>query len=133
MKEKADAVLVSKVVTQHNIHLKDFKDLVARAKKLGLESNEVRRRNFIKKDQFPYVSPSGNVYDSGDYEASLNLLLEKADYDQLRREQLAAQARGRLVGIGVASSIEPGLTGPPMLALASPRIFSRTSSPRESC
>src|SRR5436190_1551189 len=36
------------------------------AKKLGLESNEVRRRNFIKKDQFPYVSPSGNVYNSGD-------------------------------------------------------------------
>src|SRR5262245_45594141 len=99
------------------------------AKKLGLEANEVRRRNFIKKDQFPYVSPSGNVYDSGDYEASLNLLLWKAGYDSLRREQQAARAEGRLLGIGVASSIEPGLTGPPMLALASPRIFSRTSSP----
>ncbi len=99
------------------------------AEKLGLESNEVRRRNFIKKDQFPYVSPSGNVYDSGDYEASLNLLLSKAGYDDLRREQQAARAQGRLVGIGVVSSIEPGLTGPPMLALASPRIFSRTSSP----
>jgi CO/xanthine dehydrogenase Mo-binding subunit len=99
------------------------------AKKLGLESNEVRRRNFIKKEQFPYVSPSGNVYDSGDYEASLNLLLEKSGYDQLRREQQVARAQGRLLGIGVVSSIEPGLTGPPMLALASPRIFSRTSSP----
>jgi CO/xanthine dehydrogenase Mo-binding subunit len=59
----------------------------------------------------------------------LNLLLAKAGYDQLLREQQAARAQGRLVGIGVASSIEPGLTGPPMLALASPRIFSRTSSP----
>src|SRR5256712_1344215 len=99
------------------------------AKKLGLESNEVRRRNVIKKNQFPYVSPSGNVYDSGDYEASLSLLLSKAGYDELRREQQVARAEGRLLGIGVVSSIEPGLTGPPMLALASPRIFSRTSSP----
>src|SRR4029434_3252048 len=64
-----------------------------------------------------------------DYEASLNLLLAKAGYDELRREQQAARAQGRLLGIGVVSSIEPGLTGPPMLALASPRIFSRTSSP----
>ena len=80
------------------------------AKKLSLASNEVRRRNFIKKDQFPYVSPSGNIYDSGDYEASLNLLLSKAGYDQLRREQQAARDKGRLVGIGVVSSIEPGLT-----------------------
>src|SRR5438094_428560 len=62
------------------------------AKKLGLESNEVRRRNFIKKDQFPYVSPSGNVYDSGDYEASLSLLLSKAGYDELRREQQVKRA-----------------------------------------
>ena len=99
------------------------------AKELGLERNEIRRRNFIKKDQFPYVSPSGNIYDSGDYEASLQLLLDKSGYDQLLREQEQARAQGRLVGVSVVSSIEPGLTGPPMLALASPRIFSRTSSP----
>jgi CO/xanthine dehydrogenase Mo-binding subunit len=74
-------------------------------------------------------SPSGGVYDSGDCQASLNLLLAKADYEQLLREQQTARAQGRLVGIGVVSSIEPGLTGPPMLALASPRIFTRTSSP----
>jgi len=97
--------------------------------KLGIERTELRRRNFIRKDQFPYVSPSGNVYDSGDYEASLDLLLHKADYDRLLREQREARAAGRLLGIGIAGSIEPGLTGPPMLALAAPRIFSRTSSP----
>jgi CO/xanthine dehydrogenase Mo-binding subunit len=99
------------------------------ARKLGIDANEIRRRNFIKKDQFPYTSPSGNIYDSGNYEGSLDLLLAKAGYDQLRREQQQGRAAGKLLGIGIASSIEPGLTGPPMLALASPRIFTRTSSP----
>jgi CO/xanthine dehydrogenase Mo-binding subunit len=99
------------------------------AQELGLERNEIRRRNFIKKDQFPYVSPSGNIYDSGDYEGSLELLTARAGYEELLREQRAARSDGRLIGLSVVSSIEPGLTGPPMLALASPRIFSRTSSP----
>jgi CO/xanthine dehydrogenase Mo-binding subunit len=99
------------------------------AKELELERNEIRRRNFIKQDQFPYVSPSGNIYDSGDYEASLRLLTERAGYEELLSEQRAARSQGRLIGLSVVSSIEPGLTGPPMLALASPRIFNRTSSP----
>lgn len=99
------------------------------AKELGLDRMEIRRRNFIKKESFPYVSPSGNVYDSGNYEGSLDLLHEKSGYPALLREQEEARSQGRLVGLSVVSSIEPGLTGPPMLALASPRIFSRTASP----
>lgn len=99
------------------------------ATELGLDRMEIRRLNFIKKESFPYVSPSGNVYDSGNYEGSLELLREKAGYPELLREQEEARSRGRLVGLSVVSSIEPGLTGPPMLALASPRIFTRTASP----
>jgi len=99
------------------------------AKELGLDRIEIRRRNFIKKESFPYVSPSGNIYDSGNYEGSLDLLLEKAGYPKLLREQEEARSKGRLVGLSVVSSIEPGLTGPPMLALASPKIFTRTASP----
>jgi CO/xanthine dehydrogenase Mo-binding subunit len=99
------------------------------AQELGLDRMEIRRQNFIKKDSFPYVSPSGNIYDSGNYEGSLDLLLEKAGYSQLLREREEARSQGRLVGLSVVSSIEPGLTGPPMLALASPRIFTRTASP----
>lgn len=99
------------------------------AKELALDRMEIRRLNFIKKESFPYVSPSGNVYDSGNYEGSLDLLHKKAGYPELLREQEEARSEGRLVGLSVVSSIEPGLTGPPMLALASPRIFSRTSSP----
>ena len=99
------------------------------AKELGVDRIEIRRRNFIKKDEFPYTLSSGNVYDSGNYEASLDLLLEKARYPELLKEQEEARRQGRLVGLSVVSSIEPGLTGPPMLYLASPRIFNRTASP----
>lgn len=96
---------------------------------LGIDRIELRRRNFIPKDQFPYTLSSGNVYDSGDYEGSLNLLLERAGYAELLADQERARAEGRLVGLAVVSSIEPGLTGPPMLVHASPRIFTRTASP----
>ena len=60
---------------------------------VGNGPNEIRRRNFIKKEEFPYVSPSGNVYDSGDYEASLNLLLEKSGYAQPAGTAGGARAR----------------------------------------
>ncbi len=99
------------------------------AKELAMDPIELRRHNLINKDSFPYELPSGNVYDSGNYEEGLRMLLEKSDYDQLKREQEQARSNGRLVGLSVVSSIEPGLTGPPMLSLASPRIFTRTSSP----
>src|SRR3989440_5850254 len=57
------------------------------AYELGMEPAELRRRNFIGKDQFPYTSATGFVYDSGDYHAALDLALEKVGYEDLRREQ----------------------------------------------
>jgi CO/xanthine dehydrogenase Mo-binding subunit len=99
------------------------------AKQLGLDPVEMRRKNFIPKTDFPYTLPSGNIYDSGDYEGSLDLLLDKGGYAELQREVEEARAAGRLVGLSVVSSIEPGLTGPPMLVHLSPRIFTRTASP----
>jgi CO/xanthine dehydrogenase Mo-binding subunit len=99
------------------------------AGQLGLDPIDIRRRNFVPSEDFPYTLPSGNVYDSGDYAASLDLLLQTSGYADLVQERDRAQAEGRLVGLSVVTSIEPGLTGPPMLVLLSPRIFSRTSSP----
>jgi len=99
------------------------------AKELRMDPVELRRHNLIPKDAFPYEVPSGNLYDSGNYEEGLRMLLEKSGYEELKREQAKARSEGRLVGLSVVSSIEPGLTGPPMLYLASPRIFTRTSSP----
>jgi carbon-monoxide dehydrogenase large subunit len=73
---------------------------------LGLDPAEVRRINFIKKDQFPYKTPFGANYDTGDYEKALDRALEVSGYRQLRAEQQAARERGELMGIGLASYVE---------------------------
>ena len=79
-------------------------DLVAR--ELGMDPAEVRRRNFIQPDQFPYKSAAGAVYDTGDYELALNKALEMVDYQNLRAEQARKKADGTLMGIGISSYIE---------------------------
>lgn len=79
-------------------------DAVAHA--TGLDPAEVRRRNFVQPDQFPYKSQAGYTFDTGDYEQALDKLLEFVDYQQLRRDQEEARAEGRLVGLGVAAYVE---------------------------
>jgi CO/xanthine dehydrogenase Mo-binding subunit len=91
----------------HNCVLEQMMDIAARG--LDLDPAELRRRNFIPKDAFPYTIASGNEYDSGDYELVLDKALELADYPALRRQQAEARAEGRCVGIGVVSAIEPGV------------------------
>ncbi len=79
-------------------------DLVARD--LGLDPIEVRRRNLIPADRFPYRTPLGFVYDSGDYGRALERVLLLVEYPQRREEQLRARTNGRLLGIGVALYVE---------------------------
>jgi carbon-monoxide dehydrogenase large subunit len=81
------------------------------AKALDLDPIEARRRNFIRPDQFPYKTPGGSVYDSGDYELATKRALEMAGYQQLREEQQAARERGEIMGIGVATTIEVSAQG----------------------
>ncbi|HEY7560516.1 MAG TPA: xanthine dehydrogenase family protein molybdopterin-binding subunit [Candidatus Binatia bacterium] len=81
-------------------------DAVARA--LNQDRAEIRYRNFIQPDQFPYDTPSGQTYDSGDYPEMLRKALALADYDSLRREQAQGRKEGRLLGIGIATAVEPG-------------------------
>ena len=83
-------------------------DLIARD--LHIDAAEIRRRNLIRPEELPYTSATGNVYDSGSYHAALERLLEAAKYDDLRREQAAARAQGRHLGIGLSCFVE--LTGP---------------------
>ncbi|HEX3245074.1 MAG TPA: xanthine dehydrogenase family protein molybdopterin-binding subunit [Chloroflexota bacterium] len=80
------------------------------AAEVGLDPAEVRRRNMIPAGAFPYVTPSGGCYDSGDYQATFDLLLEQADYGNLRRAQQQARAEGRLVGIGLATTVDPSVS-----------------------
>ena len=82
------------------------------AYELGMDPADLRLKNFIEKDQFPYTSATGFVYDSGDYHAAMNLALEKVSYRELRKEQEEARARGELVGIGLASFTEIVGAGP---------------------
>jgi len=82
------------------------------AYELGMDPADLRLKNFIEKDQFPYTSATGFVYDSGDYHAAMNLALEKVSYRELRKEQEEARARGELVGIGLASFTEVVGAGP---------------------
>ena len=82
------------------------------ARKLNIDPGEIRRRNFIPPDQFPYETGGGNLYDSGEYERALDLLLKNADWPALIAEREAARAEGRLVGLGLASYVEVCGIGP---------------------
>jgi carbon-monoxide dehydrogenase large subunit len=82
------------------------------AYELGIDPADIRRKNFIDKERFPYTSPTGFVYDSGDYHRALELALQNAGYDEFRREQAEQRAEGKLWGIGLASFTEVVGAGP---------------------
>jgi carbon-monoxide dehydrogenase large subunit len=77
------------------------------ARDLGLDRLEIRRKNFIRSDQFPYRTGVNVEYDSGDYEKSLTEALRLSDYDQMMQYRDAARARGELVGVGISTFVEP--------------------------
>ena len=79
---------------------------------LGMDPVELRRKNLIQPEQFPYTTKTGWVYDSGEYERALDLALDMAGYDELRREQAEKRERGELMGIGVAFFTEAVGAGP---------------------
>jgi carbon-monoxide dehydrogenase large subunit len=79
-------------------------DLVA--ERLRLDPAEVRRRNLIPREAYPFTSATGYTYDSGDYPKALEEALAAVEYDKLRHEQETARAEGRLVGIGIACYTE---------------------------
>jgi aerobic carbon-monoxide dehydrogenase large subunit len=76
------------------------------ADRLGLDPAEVRRRNLIPPEAYPFTSASGLVYDSGDYPRALADALALAGYERLRAEQATARASGRLLGVGLSCYTE---------------------------
>lgn len=78
------------------------------AREIGMDPAEVRRRNLIGKDEFPYTTPVETVYDVGDYHRALDLALEMAGYEELRAEQARRRAAGavRQLGIGLSCYVE---------------------------
>jgi carbon-monoxide dehydrogenase large subunit len=82
------------------------------AGELGIDPAQLRLRNLLRPEQFPYESRTGWVYDSGDYEATLRKALAIAGYEELRREQAERRARGELMGIGIGFFTEAVGAGP---------------------
>jgi aerobic carbon-monoxide dehydrogenase large subunit len=87
------------------------------ARELGIDPPELRRRNFIQPDQFPYETPVALVYDTGDYEASLDKALKLVDYAGFAERRRASEARGKKRGIGFSCYIEACGLAPSQLAI----------------
>jgi carbon-monoxide dehydrogenase large subunit len=82
------------------------------AQRLEMDPAELRLKNFIPPEKFPYRSALGWEYDSGNYPAALRKAMEKIGYAELRKEQAAKRARGELMGIGISSFTEIVGAGP---------------------
>jgi 2-furoyl-CoA dehydrogenase large subunit len=120
-------VLTNRVATGPNrgygcqqIYLEQERTIDAAAAKLGMDPAELRRKNLIRADEMPYEAPTGGCYDSGDYPRAFDLALEKAGYAELRAMQAEARAEGRLVGIGIATAVDPSVSNMGYITVALP-------------
>jgi carbon-monoxide dehydrogenase large subunit len=86
------------------------------ARRIGMDPVEVRRKNFIPADRFPYNTATGLIYDSGNYAPALDKAVRIADYAGFRRQQEEARRQGRWLGIGVVSYLEICGLGPSQVA-----------------
>lgn len=88
------------------------------ARELGIDPAEIRRRNLVTPGQMPYPAAAGAIYDAGDYPACLERVLDLAEYAELCAWRDAARAEGRLVGIGMATVVEPSVSNMGYISLA---------------
>ncbi|TLZ72451.1 MAG: xanthine dehydrogenase family protein molybdopterin-binding subunit, partial [Methanobacteriota archaeon] len=82
------------------------------ARKLKKDPAEIRRKNFIPADKFPYATAMGLTYDSGNYPGTLDKALDKVGYENLRKEQSEGRRKGKLMGIGLSTYVEICGLGP---------------------
>jgi CO/xanthine dehydrogenase Mo-binding subunit len=75
---------------------------------LGIPTDEIRLRNYIRPEEFPYTTPNGCVYDSGNYPRMLEVAKERIGWDEWKGKQLAARKKGRLIGIGIGTTLDSG-------------------------
>jgi 2-furoyl-CoA dehydrogenase large subunit len=88
------------------------------AAELKMDPAEVRFKNFIQADQFPYTTATGGIYDAGDYPKAFQMALDKIDYKKMRKEQQQTRKEGRYVGIGLATVVDPSVTNIAYVSLA---------------
>jgi len=82
------------------------------AAEIGADPAEVRRRNLVAADAFPFTTPTGATYDVGDYERALDLVLDAAGYESLRAEQRRRRDRGETIALGIGLSTYVEITNP---------------------
>jgi 2-furoyl-CoA dehydrogenase large subunit len=75
---------------------------------LGIPTDEIRLRNYIRPEEFPYTTPNGCVYDSGNYPRMLQVAKERIGWDDWKKKQSAARQEGRLIGIGIGTTLDSG-------------------------
>ena len=88
------------------------------AAELKMDPAEVRFKNLIQADQFPYTTATGGVYDAGDYPKAFQMALDKIDYKNMRKKQQKARKEGRYIGIGLATVVDPSVTNIAYVTLA---------------
>jgi CO/xanthine dehydrogenase Mo-binding subunit len=95
-------------------------DIVAH--ELGLDPVEVRKRNYIRVDEMPYETPNGCIYDSGDYAQMLDIGLELIDYAGIEARRKYAESRGKLLGVGIGSTLDSGTNNFAQSQLINPEL-----------
>ncbi len=88
------------------------------AAELGMDPAEIRFKNFIQPDQFPYTTATGGIYDAGNYPKAFQMALDMIDYKKMRKEQQKARKEGRYMGIGFATVVDPSVTNIAYVTLA---------------
>ncbi|MGA7382871.1 MAG: xanthine dehydrogenase family protein molybdopterin-binding subunit [Terriglobales bacterium] len=91
---------------QHLWFLERVVDICAH--KLGIAPDEMRLRNYIRTEEFPYTTPNGCIYDSGNYPKMLDLAKQKIGWEEWKEKQAAARKAGRLIGIGIGTTLDSG-------------------------
>ena len=91
---------------QHLWFLERVLDICAH--ELGIPADEMRLRNYIRPEEFPYTTPNGCVYDSGNYPKMLVIAKHRIGWDEWKKKQLAARKEGRLIGIGIGTTLDSG-------------------------
>jgi len=100
------------------------------ARRLGIDPVELARRNLVPADAMPYRTPSGGLYDSGDYAACLDRAVELAGYEELRARVDRAREAGRIAGIGLACVVEPSISNMGYITLAQTAVERAAGLPK---
>ncbi len=100
---------------------------------LDLDILEVIKKNLLTKEEFPYQTASGGIYDSGDYHKALNLALESIDYEEFKAKQKEGWKNGKYLGLGFACIVEPSGSNMGYVTLALTPEERAKSLPKSGC